>query len=189
MATVLDTSLLQFISPVFSFIFVFSLMYAVMDKFKLVGDNKGIHAAIALSIAVVFLFARDAVRLVNFITPWFVMMLIVGLFLTTFFVFFGVKSETIGNTVMKDPRVYWTVIILSIIILFISIGQVFGSDLEGGGTGTGTARPIAEKEGASDATSEGFQAIVHPRILGALFLLIIAAFAIRLISENVSPTK
>ncbi len=188
MATVLDTSLLNFISPIFSFIFIFALMYAVMDKFKLIGDNKGIHAAIALSIAVVFLFAEDAVRLINFITPWFVIMLVVGLFLTTFFVFFGVKAETIGKSVMTDPRVYWTVIVLSIIILFISIGQVFGSDLSGSGSDT-VIKPIAERAGASDATTEGFNAIVHPRVLGALFLLIIAAFAVRLISETVVPSK
>ncbi len=185
MATLLDTSLLQFISPIFSFIFIFTLMYAVMDKFKLVGDNKGIHAAIALSIAVVFLFAKDAVRFVNFITPWFIIMLVVGLFLTTFFVFFGVKNETIGEKVMSDPRVYWTVIVLSIIILFISIGQVFGSDL----SADSGAKSISEREGVSDATGEGFSSIVHPRVLGALFLLIIAAFAIRLISETVSPVK
>jgi|SRR3989344_1252008 len=185
MATVLDISLLKLIAPIFSFIFIFTLVYAVMDKFKLVGDNKGIHAAIAFSIAMVFMFAGNAVRFVNFITPWFIIMLVVGLFIVSFFVFFGVSTKTIGEQVMTDPRIVWSIIIISIIILFVSIGQVFGSDLQFDDQGQ---EIVADTEGGS-ATSEGLQAIVHPRVLGALFLLIVAAFAIRLISENVVPIK
>lgn len=187
MATVLDISLLKLIAPIFSFIFIFTLVYAVMDKFKLVGDNKGIHAAIAFSIAMVFMFAGDAIKFVNFITPWFIIMLVVGLFIISFFVFFGVSTKTIGEQVMTDPRVVWTIIIISIIILFVSIGQVFGSDLPGQFDDEGNR--IAVNSDSGTATSEGLQAIVHPRVLGALFLLVIAAFAIRLISENVVPMK
>ncbi|MBI4158776.1 hypothetical protein HY500_00785 [Candidatus Woesearchaeota archaeon] len=187
MATVIDISLLRLIAPIFSFIFVFTLVYAMMDKFKLVGDNKGIHAAIAFSIAMVFLFAGDAMRFVSFITPWFIIMLVVGLFIISFFVFFGVSTKVISEQVMTDPRVYWTIIIISIIILFVSIGQVFGSDLPGQFDESG--KKIVIEGDSGSATSEGLQAIVHPRVLGALFLLIIAAFAIRLISENVVPMK
>ena len=55
MATLIDTSLLQFLLPLFSFLFVMAIVYAVMDKFSLVGDNKLIHWTVAFSIAFIFI--------------------------------------------------------------------------------------------------------------------------------------
>ena len=187
MATLLDTSLLNFLLPLFSFLLVLFIVYAVMDKFSLVGDNKGLHWAVAFCIAFIFLFSSDAVKFLNLLTPWYILMVVFGLFLVSFFVFLGVSKEKIEGAV-SDPKVYWGVIGISLLVFFIALGNVFGSTFAGGGGGSGgksgTTASAGAGAGDGEPVSEGIKAIVHPRVLGALFLLIIAAFAIRLISEQ-----
>ena len=187
MATILDTSLVGFLLPLFSFLLVMVIIFAVMDKFKVAGENKAIHWAIAFCIAFIFLFSSDAVKFLNLLTPWFILLVVFGLFLTSFFVFLGVGHGEIANAV-KEPKVYWAVIGISLLVFFIALGQVFGDVLggkkavegSGGGSGEGGAGTIQ----GGTPVREGIRAVVHPRVLGALFLLIIAAFAIRLISEK-----
>ena len=188
MATLLDTSLLKFLLPLFSFLFVMVLVYAVMDKFSLVGNNKLIHWTIAFAIAFIFLFSSDAVRFLNLLTPWFILLIVFGLFIVSFFVFMGVDKDHIGKVVMRDPKVYWVIIGIGGLVFFISMGVVFSDTVgpeQGGPEGVDQIREgvtsIGEEGGA---TRTGINAIVHPRVLGALFLLIIIALAIRLISEG-----
>lgn len=181
MATVLDTNLIGFLLPLFSFLLVMVIIFAVMDKFKVAGENRAIHWAIAFCIAFIFLFSSDAVQFLNLLTPWFILLVVFGLFLVSFFVFLGVSHGEISNA-MKEPKVYWAVIGISLLVFFIALGQVFGDVLGGKKTVVedGKTRVI---QGGTPVT-EGIRAVVHPRVLGALFLLIIAAFAIRLISEQ-----
>ena len=40
MATVLDLGILEFFKPIFTFGLVFAIVYAILDKFKLLGDSK-----------------------------------------------------------------------------------------------------------------------------------------------------
>ena len=180
MATLLDTSLLNFLLPMASFLFVMFIVYAVMDKFKLVGGNKGLHWAVAFCIAFIFLFSSDAVKFINLLTPWFILLIVFGLFIVGFFMFLGVGEKDI-TTAVKDPKVYWGVIGLSLLVFFIALGNVFGDAL-GGKKADSTEGGAGTIQGG-EPVSEGIRSVVHPRVLGALFLLIIAAFAIRLISE------
>ena len=179
MATLLDTSLLGYLLPVFTFLFIMMVVFAVMDKFKLVGDNKGIHWAVAFCISFIFLFSSDAVKFVTLLTPWFILLVVFGMFLVSFFIFIGVKEDSIAFAV-KDPKVVWGVIGISMLVFFIALGNVFGDVFSGQAT-PGEGGPGAIQGGTP--VSEGLKAIVHPRVLGALFLLIIAALSIRLISE------
>ena len=70
---------------------------------------------------------------------------------------------------------------LSLLVFFIALGNVFGDAL-GGKKADSTEGGAGTIQGG-EPVSEGIRSVVHPRVLGALFLLIIAAFAIRLISE------
>src|SRR3989344_638922 len=190
MATLLDTSLLKFLLPLFSFIFVMVLVYAVMDKFSLVGNNKLIHWTVAFSIAFIFLFSSDAVRFLNLLTPWFILLGVFGLFLVSFFVFLGVSKEDIVKGALKDAKVYWTVIGISALVFFIALGVVFSdtvgpegprlnpqeADVQEGDAVSPIREGIIQgAEARGGAVESGIGAIVHPRVLGALFILIIIA--------------
>src|SRR3989344_5308142 len=56
MATILeDLGFLEFFLHVFTFLFIFVLVYAVLDKFKLMGENKWLKLIAAFSVALLFL--------------------------------------------------------------------------------------------------------------------------------------
>src|SRR3989338_1559993 len=117
MATILQNlGFLEFFLPVFSFLFIFALVYAVLDKFKLMGENKWLKVIAAFSIALLFLFNEGTLKFVEFVTPWFVVLVIIALFILSLFIFMGVKQENLSATI-ENPTVYWTVIVIIIILL------------------------------------------------------------------------
>ena len=171
MATILeDLTLLQFFLPVFTFLFIFVLVYAVLDKFKLMGENKWLKLIASFSVALLFLFSQDTLKFVEFITPWFVVLIVLALFILSLFMFMGLKEGDVEK-VVKDPVVYWTILVIIIILLIIAVGNVFTF-----------VSPY--QNGQQTPPTEGLSAIVHPRTLGALFLLVIAAFAVKFISTG-----
>ena len=56
MATFLDIGLAQHFSVVFTILLVFVIVFAVLEKSKILGGNKGLHSLIALSLAMLMLF-------------------------------------------------------------------------------------------------------------------------------------
>jgi hypothetical protein len=174
MATLLDADIMGLLSPIITFLFILVVTYAMMDKFELMGKNRAIHGAIAFCVAFLFLFSRAAVGIIQVVTPWFMVLAILGLFIISFFIFIGVKPENMTKAVER-PEVYWPLLIIILIFLFVSIAQVFKATADVDDT-------ISEGEG----TSAGLNAIVNPKVLGAVILLVIAAMSIRLITENVT---
>ncbi len=174
MATILDNlGFIEFFLPVFSFLFIFVIMYAVLDKFRLMGENKSVKFIAALSIALLFLFSQETLKFVSFITPWFVVLIIISLFVLSLFMFMGVKEKDMIDTV-SNPTVYWTVLIIIIILLIAAIGSVFsGFFATSGGEITDPTKVSVT------------QILVHPRVLGALFLLIVTAFAVKNIASGI----
>jgi len=84
--------------------------------------------------------------------------------------FMGLKESDLSDAA-KDPKVYWSVIIVGLLLFTIALIQVLD-------TGEGPDVKAGER------TTEGINSLVHPRVLGAIFLLVVASFAIRLISEG-----
>jgi len=186
MATVLDTGLIAYFLPAFTFLFIFVVAYAILDKFKLLGDNKGLKLVAAFSISMIFFFSTDALNLVNFITPWFIVLVIIAMFLISLFMFMGVKEDSVVKAVGSE-LVVWTVIIIAIILLIVALVHVFGTflspydDVETGEIDTTT---ISDGTGLKTRESESLNTLVNPKILGVLFLLIIAAFAVSTVSKG-----
>ena len=63
MATFLDLGLLNYFAVIFPALIVFVIVYAVFEKFKLLGENKTLHAIIAISMSFLVL-TRVAIVLV-----------------------------------------------------------------------------------------------------------------------------
>ena len=176
MATILESlGFIEFFLPVFSFLFIFVIVYAVLDKFKLMGESKAVKVIAALSIALLFLFSQATLKFVNFVTPWFVVLVIVAFFILALFMFMGVKEKEMEATI-ANPTVYWTVLVIIIILLIAAIGTVFSDFFSGEGG------EITDPTKASIT-----QILVHPRILGALFLLVIVSFAVKNIAGIAEP--
>lgn len=184
MATpVIDVSLLEGFSVVFIMLFVAVVVYAILQSTKSFGDNKGVHVLIAIIIAIMMLFVPRITEVIKLIAPWFVLMFIFIMFILIAFKMLGVTDESITGVLKKRVDVTYWIIMLSVIILLGGIGKVFFTGVPGQ-TSDGTAAnassgPIGETgEGAFWAT------LFHPKVLGAIFVLLIAVFTMMLITQK-----
>ena len=76
MATFLEIGALRYFSIIFPALLVFVVVYALFEKLKILGENKSIHAIVAIVLAFMVLLIEDIANLINFISPWFVLMFI-----------------------------------------------------------------------------------------------------------------
>src|SRR3989344_4527424 len=158
MATPLDLGLIQFFIPVFVWILVFVISYVVLQSTSVFGDNKAFLTAAALSLATISIFYAPLTTLIAFVTPWMAFIFIFLLLMFSAFMFLGIKQERIW-----DELSVWTVIIVTFLILLIGLTQAFSEIFSPYGP-EGTTKTIK---------SEALRTMFHPRILGALFLIIV----------------
>jgi|SRR3989344_2212104 len=171
MATILDLGLLGYIAPIFSFILVFAVLYAILAKTKVLGDNNLINSVIPLVVSLLLLLMPGAIEFINFITPWFVVLVIVGFVIALVFLFLGADQGTLKSWA-HNPTVYWTILVFMMIILVAGLVHVFGNFF---------GQPTA---GAQGIGGEVQFSIFNPKILATIFVLIIATFAVKFISEE-----
>ncbi|MBW3020221.1 hypothetical protein KY334_02915 [Candidatus Woesearchaeota archaeon] len=169
MATLVDFGLLDNFAPIFSFLFVYVVTYGLLTKAKWV-ENKGINALISFCLAALTLFFKPAVVMINFMAPWFVVFMIIGLFIILLLLVLGIKMGDI-ETVAKSGGVVWTIMIIGIVILLFALGEASQVDADG-----------------NPDTTSNYQRIkgvmYHPNVMGVILLLIIAGFAITFLSTN-----
>ncbi|MCD4666428.1 hypothetical protein K8R47_01310 [archaeon] len=180
MATFLDTlGIVEFFLPLATFLFVLVILYAVLDKFKILGDSKSVKWLVSFSVSLLFLFSSKSLELVNLVTPWFAVFVVLTIFALLLFMTLGIKQDTL-SAVATQPQVYWTIIIVGGILFVIALLNVFGNVLSpyGGDDGDGIG------DDGQSRSSEALKTIVHPRILGLIFLMGIAALTATFLSKN-----
>ena len=170
MVTPLNTELLGFILPVFSFILIYAIIFAILQKVKIFGDNTTTNTMIAFAISVLFVITPGAMEFVATISPWFVVMVFVAFSFIMIFMFFGTKEETIAK-LSENATIQWTVIILGIIIIIAALTKVFGPFF-----GQPSATP--------GAGGEVERTLFNPKVLSTVFILLVASMAVRFISMS-----
>ncbi|MBU0637061.1 MAG: hypothetical protein KKF89_00355 [Nanoarchaeota archaeon] len=193
MATFMDIGIIQHFSIVFVFLLIFALVYAIMEYTKLFGkDMKGIHAIIALALAILIVISKPAVAVLNVITPWFLV-----LFLFIFFIIFGVRmfgtSEADTISLIKDTRFYPYLIVIVIIIMIAGFASTYGQNLLEKGTGVeaedgdSVVLPGDIPGGSTKTTSFGtnvLNTLIHPKVLGLIAILLIGLFTIIFLTKT-----
>ncbi len=169
MVSFLDSGLGEFLIPVFLMILVYAVIYATLTKTKILGDSVNINAFIAAALTVLFAVMPGAMEFITVIAPWFVVMVIVAFSVLLVFMFGGVKADKVEK-LFENSSVYWTIIILSIIILVGGFTVVYGPFFVGGAPG-------GEGPGASI-----HKAIFNVKVITTVIVLIIFSFAVRLLS-------
>lgn len=173
---ILDVSLFNFFKPVFTLFFVFVFIYALLEKTKILGSNRETNALFAFVIGLLFILTPNASDLLNIMTPWFVIFFVFIIFIILMFLMVGVKEESVVNA-FTSSGVVWTIVIIAVFFIFgVAVSQVFGPVIQGIYGTEETAR-----EGI---TFDIGRIIFHPRMLGALFVLVVASQAVRLISKS-----
>ena len=161
MATLLQPEILKFLLPVIVLIFIFAVMWGILSKLKLFGDNASANAAIAIIIAFLFILMPKGMELIQFMTPWVVIFLVVLMFILFFLMFLGIKEESLA---VAAKSTWFIVVVLSIIVVLfiVSVSKVFGTL----------------------AFHTGFWgSIFTAKTLTVVFLIFVTSYAVRLISR------
>jgi len=204
MATLLDVGLLEHFGIIFVVLLVFLILFGLLEYIKAFGDGKkGMHAMIALMIALLFLVSKLATKMVSFMVPWFMVAIIFIFFLLFLVRIFGVGEGDMVKLI-KDPNVHPWIIIIAVLILLFALSNTFGQSLleKGGGGGSDNTVPIegtagidagtgvisGGSSGTSTATpsfSTNFlNTIRNPKVLGLLFIFLVGTFALIFLTKT-----
>ncbi len=118
MATVLDLSLLQTFDFIFPFIFVWALIFAILQKTGATGKAIGIDAIIATVIGFMSIMSRGIIDVINFMIPWFAVTIIFFVLLLLLFQLFGAKEKDIFDALRSDKSITWVILGIGLVIIF-----------------------------------------------------------------------
>jgi len=147
--------------PVFGFLLVFVVTYALLSKTKLLGENKFVHVLTSFAIAIIFLVSANAIEYVRVVTPWFAAFIVSLLFIG---LIVGLMGKESLDKVFK-PGFAWFIVIVLIVIFLVSAVYVF-------------ADVINKYMGEPKAF------LVQPQILGIVLLVGITIFAAWLLTKK-----
>lgn len=161
---VADVSAVTYFAPILAFMVVFALMFALLKKSKLLGENTFIQIFISFLIATIFVIAGSVRQVVLNVIPWFAVLLLALFFILMLAGFIGKSEDFIGK------KMGWLFIAALIFIFIISGVKVF----------SGVLWPYlpgpAFGSGASDPELLFFLSWLYsPRVVGALLLIGAAA--------------
>lgn len=189
MATPLDIGLLANFKIIFPFLFIFCIVFAVLASTKLLGDNKIIHATIAIAMAFMSLFSDLVVETINIAAPWFVILVIFIVFVLLALMILGVKEADVMSVIKTDEYSYiiWWVVALVVIIIIGSLSHVMAEKRGGYPPYGPSANYTAIEEGELAAQESDFwQTLFHPKVLGMIVILLIGFFTISKLTSTKS---
>ena len=171
MVTFLDIGLFQYFNVIFSILLIFAIVFATLHKTKILGENATINAVVAVSIALISLLSPTVIDLINFIAPWFVLILIFIVLLVLLYQMLGATEKDILGALRTEKTIQWAVFGIAMIILLAGFGHVWGEKL---------AQQTLENEMTEEGAFEQnlYSILFNPKILGLIFVFLIAIFAI-----------
>ncbi len=182
MATFLDVSLLQNFSFIFPVLLVFAITLALLQKTNVLGKSPAINALIAAVASFSVLLSKSVIDVINYMLPWFSVMIIFFVLLVLIFQFMGVKEDKWGD-IVKEKAVYWSILGILIVIIFAAFANVLGqSALEG-------RSELTTEEVESGVATGSFEeniyaTLFNTKILGMIIIFTIIIFAVALLSGD-----
>src|SRR3989344_6721774 len=116
----IDISGLNFFMPVFSFLFVFVIIYALLVKTKVLGGSGFVNVLISFIISIVFMSVSSFELYVRTILPWFVVLVVI-VFLILMLVGFSTGSL---DKILKS-KFSWIIVGLLVTVFLVSAIKVF----------------------------------------------------------------
>jgi hypothetical protein len=161
MATFLDVTGLQYFSNFFVFIFVWLVLYAILGYSKILGDNKAIHIILGLIVALLVIVSPIATGVIAFISPWFALLFVFIIFIVVALKIFGASGAEIATSGQLKTAFMAFAFLILIIGAFAYIRE-----------------QAAIPEGEDIDYSKTVSVVFHPKVLGIVFVLLIAVFTI-----------
>jgi hypothetical protein len=199
MATFLDVGLFSHFGIIFVVLIVFLILFGLLEYIKAFGEEKkGLHAMIALIVALLFLVSKVASAMVSNMVPWFMVIIIFVFFTMILIRMFG-PTEGDMKKLIGDPNVYPWIIVFVVLILLLSLGNAFGQGLLEKGTGTtptatnstigGYSNLEPATPGTTSTTTPSFSTnlvntLRHPKVLGLIFVLLVGGFCLLFLTKS-----
>jgi hypothetical protein len=185
MVSPLDVGLLQTFEIIFPFLFILTFTLAFLTKVKPFSDNYVYAAIVAISLSVLSLFSPIALKTINVMAPWFVLLFIATVFSLLAYSVIGYSETDLVTAVTSGPHsstLGWWVFALVLLIGFGSLATVISEER---GFGALTVENGSAALTAGPAEQAGFfQVLLHPKVLGMGVILLVAFFAIGQLSKR-----
>ena len=151
---------ISYFAPLLAFLIVFIIVFALLNKTKILGEEKFVQLFVSFLIATIFVSAAGVRDYVLTITPWFAVLVISLFFVLLIMGFVGKQAD------FMQKGVGITAIIVLVIIFLVSGFIVFSGAILPYLTGGGDNPLINYFIG---------QGVYSSRVFGALLLLVISA--------------
>ncbi len=183
MVSVIDLGLVSYFDIIFPFLLIFSLIFAILQKIKIIGDSPAINAVVAFCAAILAILSDTVVQMIVFIAPWFVVVFIFLILLLMAFQILGAKDADFA-LVVRDKSVQWVILGLAIVIILAAFGNVMGQDLLEQSQTSGESLDAGDDTTGSDDFDENLMStLFHPKILGLIVLFGVAIFSVALLTN------
>ena len=186
MATIFDVGLLSRFSAIFGFLFVFVLLYGILSFSHFLGGNKSLQVFLAFIISVIVLITPKMGQVFLITVPWLTFLCILLAFIFLAFKMFGVTDSDLHSVVMHDKAIFWTVLSVVVIIMLWGIVQVYGTHYIPATPGQGETAAQVNQPSTGFTGTLGI-VFFNPKVLGAVFLLLVAVFTIGILSSESGP--
>ena len=206
MVSVLDIGFLQNFSHIFTFLLIFTVLFGGMKMTGIFKSQISLQAFTAFLLALISLLSSMVVKTVTRAAPWFVVVFIFSIFILIAFKTFGYDETQLKDSRWERPLGY---MILTVCLL-ITLGAFFSvlSEEQGGVPGPGlsevrmddgsyvapklapgeeyTPTDMIREAGARQPgqTSEFWNTLFDPKVLGMALLLVIALVTVLKLSSE-----
>jgi len=147
--------------PVFSFLFVFVIIYAILFSTKILGQSKFILLLVSFIMSIIFMSVSSLELYLRTIIPWFILLFVI-VFLILLIA--GLATKKLDD-ILTSKFTWVIVIVLIVIFLILAIkvfNPVFHPDLGvTSGEGTSMIQQIRDYFGSS-------------RVVGSILLVVVA---------------
>jgi len=184
MATFLDVGLFSYFNVIFPVLLIFALVFALLQKTKILGTNITINAIIAIAIAFMSLLSTTIIKLISFMAPWFVLLLVFVILLMLIFQTLGATEKDIASVLAKEKIVHWSIIGAGLLILLAGLGSIWGQQLTTMAGGEPVTTNITASSGTSSLEQNLYATFYNPKVLGLIFVFLIAVFAIAFLAGS-----
>ncbi len=195
MVTLLDATLLKQFSVIFSIIFVIVVVFGVLQFTKFMGKSPGMQFLLALIVGLFVIFVPALTDLISFIIPWMTFFFIFVVFLLIAYKLFGASDADILGVLKADSTIAWVIFIIFALIIVVGFSQVYGQRLLTGSSQSPTenevypydvnGQPVEDFSSTSSDFQKNFRATMfHPRVLGTIFILVVAVLTVAILSRK-----
>ena len=109
-----DLTGLSFFNPIFTFVLLFVIVFAILQKTKILGESNAIQAIVSIVLSLIFVSVTDVRGYVESVIPGFAV-LVVALFFVLFLAAFGLGK---ADAIAKPWLIWMFIAILAVVFIY-----------------------------------------------------------------------